>query len=346
MNIKKTHLDDLYRCYSTSAILLDDELHLFYASEEKDYPCFAYSGPDFKNKKVVWEKGGGTMSMIPIPQRKNQFLAVNGFYLKESPSGAHLTWVTYDKSTGFTFKDILYLPYLHRFDLIESDGQVYFIGGTIAHTKKDKEDWSDPGKIYGALLPKDLNEGLNLTVIQEGLSRNHGYSRSSAQDGGYFTADQGIFKVTVPSKTSTWKVEQIMDKPIGEIALIDIDNDGQEELMTIEPFHGNVIKIYKKINGLYQDVYSYPYVIDFAHTLVGAKIRGVNSFIGGVRREAADLFMVQYLDGKYVTTIIDKGVGPANLNVVNLKDCDLIHSSNHTQNEAAVYEIRDEENHA
>jgi hypothetical protein len=116
--------------------------------------------------------------------------------------------------------------------------------------------------------------------------------------------------------------------------------------MTIEPFHGNVIKIYKKINGIYKDVYSYPYVIDFAHTLVGTQIRGINSFVGGVRREASDLFMVQFLKGKFETTIIDKGVGPANLNVFHLKDCDLIHSSNHTQNEAAVYVIRDEESHA
>ena len=346
MKIEKIRLDELFRCYSTAAITLDDELHLFYASEEKDYPCFAYSGKDFQNKKVVWEKGGGTMSMIPIPHRKNQFLAVNGFYLKESPSGAHLSWVTYEKDKGFTIKDILYLPYLHRFDLYEDQGKIYFVGATIATTKKDKEDWSSPGKIYAAQLPNDLNEPLKLEVIAEGLTRNHGYSRSPQNDGGYFTCDQGIFKVTVPSVSGKWQIEKIMDKAVGEIAIVDIDNDGIEELMTIEPFHGNVIKIYKKIDGIYKDVYSYPYVIDFAHTLVGTQIRGINSFVGGVRREASDLFMVQYLNGKFETTIIDKGVGPANLNVFHLKDCDLIHSSNHTQNEAAVYVIRDEESHA
>ncbi len=342
MQIKKIHLDDMYRCYSTTAIQLDHELHLFFASEEKDYPCFAYSGKDFSNKKVVWEKGGGTMSMIPIPGRENQFLAVNGFYLKESPSGAHLTWVKYDASTGFTFKDILFMPYLHRFDLYEANGKVYFIGATIANTKKDKEDWSDPGKIYVAELPEDLNQELQLKVIVEGLSRNHGYSRSPKNDGGYFSADQGIFKVSLPDLKGEWKVEKILDKPIGEVAVIDIDNDGQEELMTIEPFHGSVIKIYKKINGLYQDVYSYPFVIDFAHTLLGCKIRGKNTFLGGIRREASDLFMVQFNQGKFETTIIDAGVGPANLNVVNFKDHDLIHSSNHTQNEAAVYVVTDE----
>ena len=341
MKVQKIHLDEMYRCYATSAITLDDQLHLFYASEEKDYPCFAYSGKDFKDKKVIWEKGGGTMSMIPIPGRKNQFLAVNGFYLKETPSGAHLTWVTYDKQAGFILKDILHLPYLHRFDLYESKGKVYFIGATIAESKEHKEDWSKAGKIYVAELPQDLNQELHLKVIAEGMFHNHGYTRSLQNDGGYFTSDQGIFKVTVPDHLGNWKVEQILNKPVGEIAVIDIDNDGQEEVMTIEPFHGNVIKIYKKINGVYKDVYSYPYVIDFAHTLVGAKIRGVNSFIGGVRRESSDLFMVQFIKGKFETTLIDKGVGPANLNVVNLEECDLIHSSNHTQNEAAVYVITD-----
>jgi hypothetical protein len=58
MKIEKIRLDELFRCYSTAAIILDDELHLFYASEEKDYPCFAYSGKDFQNKKIVWEKAG------------------------------------------------------------------------------------------------------------------------------------------------------------------------------------------------------------------------------------------------------------------------------------------------
>jgi hypothetical protein len=39
--------------------------------------------------------------------------------------------------------------------------------------------------------------------------------------------------------------------------------------------------------------------------------------------------------------LIDKGVGPANLNVANFADHDLIHSSNHTANETAVYVITD-----
>ena len=127
---------------------LDDELNIFFASEEKGYPGYAYSGENFKTRKTVWENGGGTMSMIPLPDRNNEFLAIMDFYLKESPSKAKLVWVKYDKETGFIIKDLFYLPYLHRFDLYKVEDKVFFIGATIAHDKQFKDDWSQPGKIY------------------------------------------------------------------------------------------------------------------------------------------------------------------------------------------------------
>ena len=34
-----------------------------------------------------------------------------------------------------------------------------------------------------------------------------------------------------------------MEGHIGEIATIDIDNDGEDEIMTIEEFHGDTIQI-------------------------------------------------------------------------------------------------------
>lgn len=63
------------------------------------------------------------------------------------------------------------------------------------------------------------------------------------------------------------------------MALSDLDGDGVKELMTIEPFHGNTIKVYRMIDGQYQEVWKYDNPIDFAHTLVGCKIAGKNSFV-------------------------------------------------------------------
>jgi len=330
MHIEKIFLDEIYRCYSTMAMELDGDLHYFFASEEKGYPCYAYPAHNIHQRKTVWEKGGGTMSMIPLPQSKNQFIAIMDFYLKECPSQAKLVHVTYENGS-FIQKDLFYLPFLHRFDLYEVLGKVWFIGATIAHDKKDKEDWSQPGKIYVGEL--NLMGETKLRVIKEGLTRNHGYTQSPLKDGGYFGCDEGLYKVSIPTQNSDWKVEQVLKGQIGEVALCDVNQDGQFEIMTIEPFHGNQIKIYASK----EVVFNYPGNFDFAHTLVGASIHGVPSFIGGIRRETPDLFMVQYEAGSYQTILVDKGVGPANLNVVQYLDKSIIHSANHTQNEAAIY---------
>ena len=58
---------------------------------------------------------------------------------------------------------------------------------------------------------------------------------------------------------------------------------------------------------------------------------------GWEKRKDFELFGVTYEDGEYKVTMIEKGVGPANLCVVNEKDRDIIVAANHTANEAAVY---------
>lgn len=342
MKIEKVFLDEMYRCYSTMSMKLDGELHLFYASEEKGYPVYAYLYNDLSDRKTVWEAAGGVMSMIPLPFTENQFLAIRDFYLKETPSQAKLTWVKYDKETGFTSHDLFHLPYLHRFQLLSVEDRVYLLAATIAEKKEHKEDWSSPGKIYVAQLPKDLNDSFELEVLVEGLFRNHGCYLANDHSCAYFASDEGILKVSPPQQANeTWKIERILEGRISEMAFSDLDGDGVEEMITIEPFHGNAIYIYKQEANVFKRVYEYPHEIDFAHTLVGTTIRGVNSFVGGIRRVNSDLFMIQYVDGQYVTTIVDEKVGPANLAVTHLDDCDLIHSSNHTLNHAAVYIVKD-----
>lgn len=44
------------------------------------------------------------------------------------------------------------------------------------------------------------------------------------------------------SPDGEWRVEKILEGQVGEIAFADIDGDGLEEMMTIEPFHGNSMK--------------------------------------------------------------------------------------------------------
>ncbi len=96
-----------------------------------------------------------------------------------------------------------------------------------------KDDWSDPGKIYVGEIPDDLNEPIKLTVIKEGLTKNHGYCRTTWDNkmAGLVTCQEGVFVVTPPQDEGTeWTIKQIMNKPVSDIAVVDIDEDGEDEL--------------------------------------------------------------------------------------------------------------------
>jgi len=341
MNFEKLHLDEITRCYCASSINVNGELNVILASEDPESPCIAYSGENFDVKDTIWDDRGGCMSIIPIPNKDNEFLAVNEFYLKVSPSLSKLVWGK-KTNNGWEIKEVQNLPYLHRFDIYDVNGVNYVIAATIARSKEHKEDWSKPGQVYVAKLPDNPEEGLEFKQILDGCFRNHGYSRGYDNEGrvvGYFGSDSGIIKITPPYSGDEWTCETIMKGNISEIALIDIDNDGVEEIMTIEEFHGNRVQIYKLINGEYTKVWTYEPEIDFAHSLVGCKLAGKNSFVVGIRRVDAELFVVQYNDGQYEVTVVEKNIGPANLAVVNREYDDLIIAANHSASEAAVYKV-------
>ena len=340
MKFEKKHLDDITRCYCASHMFVDDEPILFFASENPESPCIAYSGEDFSKREIVWEDRGGCMSIIPFEDRKGEFLAVNEFYLKVSPSHAKLVW---GKKTddGFVLKDVFNLPFLHRFDIFHVEGKDYVLCATIARDKADKEDWSRPGQIYVGEIPTDLeNENVVLRELVDGQYHNHGYFHSTHEGKpcGYFASDEGVYRVDPPMNGADWKVTKLKDGKTSEIAFNDLDGDGVDEMMTIEPFHGNIMKIYKLVDGEYKEVYQYPNEIDFAHALKADTIGGKKCFVCGVRRVDAEIFVVTYENGEYAYTILEKEAGPANVDTLHYNGKDYILSANHTKNEAAIYE--------
>ena len=340
--VKKLELNELLRCYATRAFEVDGGLSLFYASEEEGYPCHEFFGKDFSEKRTVWESGGGCMSIIPVPHKENEFLAIMDFYLKVTPSKARLVWGR-KENDNWVIKDMLHLPFLHRFEIFEIDGELHFVGATIADNKKNKDDWSLPGSIYTGIFPIDFNEGLEVSKLSTGYYRNHGLTKNleNGRELVYMSSDYGIIRVT-PPYGDDWKIEKILDGNISEIAIGDIDGDGMDELITIEPFHGDTIKIYKFVGDGYQAIYTYDNPIDFGHALVFCTLSDIPTFLAGIRRNDCELVAFQFIDGKIEKKLIDTGGGPANIYVYNEEDRDLILSASHTENKAVVYVIEKE----
>lgn len=341
MKYEKKILTELYRCYAVSSTVIDGENKILFATEGEG-PCYSYSGEDYK-QSIVWDAPGGTMSMVKVPGKNGDFLAVQNFFPTFKSEKATIVWAKPEKDDRWTVKTILNLPYVHRFDILTANGVNYFLGSVLCNSKTSKDDWSDPGKVYVGVLPEDLNKPIELKVIKEGLTKNHGYCRTfwNGKMSGIVTSEEGAFVITPPqSKDDTWSIEQVLDKPISDIAAVDIDQDGEDELVTIEPFHGNKFLINKKINGEYSEIYSYPKKIDFGHVVWGGKLRGIPSIIGGYRREEKELFVIQCIDREkliFKTETIDAGTGPSNVAVINGKDKDIIMSANREIGEAALY---------
>jgi hypothetical protein len=340
MQIEKRLLTELNRCYSANCIVVDGEPRILLATEGEG-PCLAWTGPDFDSCHTVWEGPGGTMSIVPIAGSNGEFLAVQKFFRMFQWEEAKVVHVRPLANAAYEVTDVLHLPYIHRFDLLTVGDRQYFIGCTLATTKDSKEDWSNPGKIW---VGEFTGSGpLQVTVLKQGLSKNHGYSRLT-RDGAMsslVTCEQGAFEVTPPQRPDAgWTVRQIMDWPISDISAIDIDGDGELEYATIEPFHGAYFRVYKEINGKFVKIFEHPEVSDFYHVVVASTLAGKPVFIGGCRRGKQQLFYVHASSTdplELKSEIIEEGVGPSNVYVRHEPGRDIIVAANREKAQAALY---------
>lgn len=340
MKIEKRFLTTMNRCYSASCIEVDGQPRILLATEGEG-ACRAWTGADFNSSHTVWDGPGGTMSMVPIPGTNGEFLAVQKFFKMFQWEEAKIVHVRPLPTGDYEVTDVLHLPYIHRFDLLTVGGRHYFIGCTLATTKESKEDWSNPGKVWVGEYTG--NGPLQVRVLKDGLSKNHGYSRLTQHGNlsSLVTCEQGAFEITPPATPhDDWTVRQFMDWPISDISALDIDGDGELEFATIEPFHGSYFRIYKKIKGEFRKVFEHPEVSEFYHVVVGTTLAGVPVFIGGCRRGKQQLFYVRTSKTnalEFQLEIIEEGVGPSNIYVRHEPGRDILVAANREKAEAALY---------
>ena len=343
MQIEKRFLTSMNRCYAVSHVVVDGELRIL-AATEGEGPCLAWSGPGFERAHTVWDGPGGTMSIVPIPGTNGEFLAVQKFFRMFQWEEAEVVHVRPLPGERYEVTDVLALPYIHRFDLLPVGGRLHFIGCTLATTKQARDDWSDPGKVWvGEYEP---GKPLQLRVLKDGLTQNHGYSRLE-RDGrvlSLVTCREGAFEVVPPQQPGgDWTVTPFMDWPISDIAAIDIDGDGELEYATIEPFHGSYFRIWKRVGGRWQLVFEHPEVSDFYHVVVAATFAGRPVFVGGCRRGRQQLFYVHAVRTAPLelrAEVVEEGVGPSNVHVLRDGGRDIIVSANREKAEAALYMVR------
>lgn len=342
MDFKKQRLCSLPCCYAVSPLTQDGRLKYVLATDDTG-PCYCIDAQTLECE-TVWEGPGGTMSIIPLPGTNGEFLASQLFLPNFSARHARIMHVSREGGQWQT-RLWMELPYVHRFDILQRGGQNYFLGCILTTTEDEQADWSKPGTLVAAPMDDAFNPPAQLETIAVGMSRNHGYCRAE-RDGYsmcYTACDQGVFAVTPPAHPGqSWQVEKLLDAAASDVAVCDLDGDGQEELAVIEPFHGNQFVIYKKRDGRYQEIYRYPTPVDFLHAIWGGRLCGENVFLAGCRALDKELFMIRWTPQGPKEQIIERGFGPSNVAVFGDGVTDYVLTANRQMDEGAIFTVRKE----
>jgi len=343
--MEKKVMASLKRCYSVAPLTYQGEPHILVAAEKKDR-CILFD-MDGQEKATVWHEPGGVMSMVQVPGKDGQFLATHKFYSPDDSKEAKIVTAFPQPDGRWSVQTLADLPFIHRFDILTSNGIHYLIACTLKSGHEYKEDWRSPGKVYAAVLPDDLSifdetHQLELHVLKDGMLKNHGYCRvtRNGKESALICCENGIFRFYPPAGIEEdWRIECLLDIPASDAALIDLDQDGKDELIVLSPFHGSEITIFRDTADGFQPVYRYPEPAEFLHAIWCGNINGTPTAVIGHRDGARRLMLFTWDPQKkdFTFRIVDEGCGPANAYGYHWNGKDILVATNREINEIAMY---------
>lgn len=347
MQIKKKVLSNLEKNYALAPLHYQGRDHFLVASELKER-CLLFN-LEGNLEDEVWQEPGGVMSMVQVPGTDGQFLATLKFYGFNNAGAANISIITPRGKGDWEIRTLVDLPFVHRIDVVERGGVRYLVACALKSGHEYDDDWRFPGKVFAAELPEDLSgfdqdHQLKLTVLREGLQKNHGYYRIE-QDGEttcLICAENGIFRFTPPAERGgEWCIETLVEDPASDAVLVDFDGDGRQELGVIAPFHGDKVRVYKLLEGRYQKVYEYEHELPFCHAFYGGTLCGRPALVVGHRSGERDFLAFTYdpEEDTYRPEWIDRGRGPANTLHYMLDGHDVLIATNRETDEVALYEL-------
>lgn len=311
---------------------------LIAASENETGSAYSYNLNKEYEKNEIWNNIGGTMTMVQIPESLS-FLATQRFYPGFNAASCELVRLSFVDGK-WEQKKVRDFPYLHRFDLIERNSKIYFIGATITEKKEYMEDWRTPGSIYVGEYDRNANQLINLKVITNNLIKNHGYSAFKEKNYSLITSEEGIFRLNYPTSESDWSIQQVYDLPVSDIAAIDFYQTGElSHYLVINKFHGKKLTI---LNNKFQIIKEIEEKFPFSHSIWGGVINGKPCFLFGNREGKQDYYMIDLVEEDSALEVkfnkIDHQVGSTNTLVYNKNDINYIASANREINQVAIYQ--------
>ena len=333
---KKRVILDIPGVYTANAFRAGQRYYVG-AGSETEQLVYLY---DLTNGTVSQVTGcpGGMMSFIPVPGSPDLYISIMGLFppFIGEDAGVFLHRKAED---GWKSSKVLDLPFSHRCEILTRGGKNYLFVATVSKHKDNPKDWSRPGEIHLVLLDDAIADKWSSSIIDNSILRNHGMTmtRINGQETICISGAEGIFYLEQQSDGS-WVVQPLFDREVSEMSFIDLDGDGNDELVTIEPFHGDTLNIYKKTGIGWELKFSDS--LSFGHGLSSGIFKNQPLIVAGNRSESLALiyYNVQDLSGSKVDRhVIEEGVGPTQTQVFTLGSVDYILSANQRKNEVALY---------
>jgi len=283
------------------------------------------------------------MNLFQISEA-GDFLAIQNFFKGFNSKTSRLVWM-HEQNGEWNMTEVAQIPYLHRFCVVPIQGENYVVCCQLTRGKRSREDWSQPGRVLVGKLPQCPGPISDFTTVLDGIHKNHGlfYGRFHGETVVMVTGQEGLFCCKTPvTKDAVWHWEKLIDREISDCMAFDVDGDGSDEIITIEPFHGNKIVVNQQ-DQIWRSVHQYP--CSFGHALWCGQIFGRPTWFIGYRQDNAALLMFclreKNAEGDWLLdiTTIDEHEAPTNIEVIPQEDKVQIFCSSGNKDRVVLYEL-------
>jgi len=336
--LKKDRLLEIELGYSVAELDLNGTTCLGVGREARG-SSFILPAPSFTPVKLC-DGPGGMMTLVKVPGTAADLVSIMGLFppFVSDGCGVYLHRPVDSIEGEWSLYKLFDLPFAHRLAFIVDEGRRYLLTASVSRHKDNPADWEQPGDVYVAEFTDDAHNGLEIERILEDITRNHGMLKTTrdAREVLLVTGAEGLFEIAPDH--GDWKIERIMDTEISEVALIDLDGDGEEEMITIEPFHGDALRVYRRNGAGWTPVHESP--LSFGHGLWAGTLGGRPAVAVGSRRDGKELLFYRpgTTDALHLErTFADEGAGPTNITSLTYDGTEYLISSNQGFGEVARY---------